>query len=262
MKKFMTTIFAALLICVVLSGTVAEAKTTVYQESQTKDYREIWSDGTTKVYMNKARTKLCEKNIKSGKVTVLKKLKADFSDENENYYTIANVVGNKIYLNRMDHLSSAVYVYNKTTRKLQCLKKDLMIQDAYGNYMIALGYMPSDISPYTAWIYKVNGNGIRKVKTIGNAVAGMKICDGKIYYASYTKTGGSSNQNMKVYTCDLSGQNKKLLFSKKAEGAYGYALVEEFNEDNIIFMEYNSDTDSSTEYIYDIASGEIQKVNE
>lgn len=257
MKKIMTTICAALVFCFVLSGTVAEAKTDVYQQHYTKDYREIWSDGVTKVYMNKARTKLCEKNIKSGKVTVLKKLKAT----EENYYTIVNVYNNRIYLNHINYLSSDAYVYNKTTKKFKRLKKDLRITDAYGSSMLTMGYVPSDISPYTAWIYKVSGDGIKKVKTIGNAVAGMKICDGKIYYASYTKTDGSSNENMKVYTCDLSGQNKKFLFSKKAEGEYGYALVEEFSAESILFMEYNSDTDSSTEYIYDIASGKIQEVS-
>ena len=251
MKKFIATICAALVCCFVLSGTVAEAKTktNVYQRSYTKDYREIWSNGVTKVYMNKARTKLCEKNIKSGKETVLKKLKADLSDENENYYTIANVIGNKIYLNHMDHFNSDVYIYNKTTKKLKKVKKELLIQDAYGDYMIANGYMPSDQTPYEAWIYKANGDSIKKV------------CDGKIYFASYANKNHDL-KSMKVYSCDLKGQNKNLLFSRSVDFKYGSVYVTEFNAENIIFAEFDSEADTVVEYVYDIATGEIQKVNE
>ena len=259
MKKFITTICAALLICFGVSGTAAEAKTNVYQSSYATDYRESWSDGITKVYLNKARTKLCEKNIESGEVTVLKKLKADL--ENDSYYTISNVYENNIYLNHIHYLSSDAYVYNKETKEFKRIKKSLMIQDAYGEYMIALGYIPSDQTPYEAWIYKANGDGIRKIKTIGKEIGGMKICNGKIYYASYANKNHDL-KSMKVYSCDLDGQNKKLLFSRSVDFEYGNVYIEEFNADNIIFVEYNSGDDISTEYTYDIASGKIQKVNE
>ena len=261
MKKFIAAICAALVCCFVLSGTVTEAKTNVYQRNYTTNYREIWSNGVTKVYMNKARTKLCEKNIKSGKVTVLKKLQADLSDENENYYTIANVVGNKIYLNHMDHFNSDVYVYNKTTKKLKKVKKELLIQDAYGDYMIANGYLPSDQTPYEAWIYKINGDSIKKVKTIGKEISGMRICDGKIYFASYANKNHDL-KSMKVYSCDLNGQNKNLLFSRSVDFKYGSVYVTEFNAENIIFAEFDSEADTVVEYVYDIATGEIQEVNE
>lgn len=257
MKKFLTTICAALVFCFVLSGTVAEAKTTEYKNSVTTDFRNIWSNGTTKIYLNKARTKLCEKNIKTGKVTVLKTLKAT----EDTYYTVENVYGNKIYMNHINYLSSDAYVYNKTTKKLKKVKKSLYITGASGKYMIAMGYVPSDTTPNAAWIYKVNGDSIKKVKTLGNSVSGMKIVNGKIYFASYTDNG-DSKQTMKVCTCDLNGQNKKVLFTRNIDNELAYANVEEFNEDTIVFVEGDGISDTSKEYVYDIASGEIQEVNE
>lgn len=262
MKKLLTTICAVFVFCFALSGTTVHAATE-YKGTLSKDYRMSWSNGTNKVYLNKETTRLYVKNLKTGKVKLLQKLKVD--KDSDMSYAVANVYGNNIYLNRLQGAGdSQVYVCNMKTQKMKCLKKNFYIQSAAGSYMVASTYLPTDISPYPTWIYQITSKGLQKVKKLGTDTSGAQIVSGKVYYATYPD-GGAHMNKMSVYRCDKNGKNKKLLFTHEIDDENGYIVPEEFTTKKITFA-VNSEKltgsaeDPVVEYSYDATTGQITKV--
>lgn len=256
MKKFITTICAALVFCFALSGVVTEAKTIDYQRTVSKDYRVSWSNGKQKIYMNKAGTKLYAKDLKSGKATLLQKMKADEIWD----YQIANVYGNNIYLDRISEIGETqVYIYNMKNKTFKLFKKHFNIQSAAGKYMVTASYLPTDISPYPTYLYQDTGKGLKKIAKLGSYTSGAVIINGKVYYAAYPKSDNMSLQKMGVYTCDLDGQNKTRLFTRNVTGENAYIQPEEFTAEKITFAECDGENDP-VEYVYDCATGTIAQV--
>lgn len=262
MKRLITTICAVFVFCFVLSGTAVQAAAE-YQGTLSKDYRMSWSNGTNKVYLNKATTRLYVKNLKTGKVKLLQKLKVD--KESDMFYDVANVYGNNVYLNRTQGAGdSNVYVCNMKTQKMKCVKKNFNIQSATGKYMIAATYLPTDITPYPTWIYQITSKGLQKVKKLGTDTSGTRIVGEKVYYATYPE-GRAHMNKMNVYRCDRNGKNNKLLFTQNVDDENGYIIPEEFTAKKITFAVSSeklsgSEEDPVIEYVYDCATKQITKV--
>lgn len=259
MKKFLMTICFLLVMCAGISGYTTSAKAADYTMTLAKDHRMIWSDGQQQIYLNKARTRLNCKDLETGEVKLLKKLKAT----DEIYYTIANVYEDKIYLNKAKDISGwDLYVYDMTQNTFRRLKKDCHIQNAQGKYLLTAPYTPTDISPYPTYVYEITGNGIKKLKALGKNTAGAQFMDGRIYYASYPNIGKAdcSGMNvMKVYSCKLDGSGRKLVFTRKTPDPEGYMVMQEVENGKITFAQYDDGYSEVVFYEFDLGSKKITK---
>ncbi len=262
MKKLITTLCAVLVCGFLFSATTVEAKSAAYERTTTKNNQTVWSNGTNKVYLksNKAYTKqnLYLKNVKSGKTKLLKTFQLNMEDDGS--YSIGNVYGTTIYLNRIKGAGDGdLYTYNWKTAKYKKLKTDFVIMDASGKTLITADYQPTDISPLTQYIYKITDKGLQKVKTIGKHITQAQFVDGMIYYSKYPKDG--SIRNMSVCRCDQNGENVETLFKASAADKNGYVMLQKVSRKNIDYIEVPADGDQLY-YRYNMKTQKITQITD
>lgn len=259
MKKLIATLCAALACSFLFTATPVLAKSgSNYVMTTTKDYRIAWSNGTNKIYFNKNQDKLYMKNMKTGKVKLLKTFKLD-KDGDWSYY-IGNVYGTTVYLNKISGIGEAnLYTYNWKTDKFERFRKNFTILNANGKYLLTANYLPTDISPYPAYIYKITSKGIEKVKKLGQDTTQAQFVGKKIYYSKYPTD--ASIREMSVYCCDINGKNQKLLFKAKATDEYGYVMLQKVSTKSIEYVEVPNEGDS-VYYRYDMKTEKITEISE
>ena len=276
MKKLIATLCAALACSFLFTATPVQAKSADYERTQTKDYQIIWSNGVNKIYLKNTtkndrygnivttKQKLCLKNIKSKKVKVLKTLTVN-TDYDE-CYSIANVYGTTIYLNRIRGVGDGdLYTYNWKTDKFTRVRKNFIVLNASGKYMITGNYMPSDIGPYPAYVYKITSRGLEKLKKLGANTTQAQFVNGRIYYAKFPNDG--SIHSMSVWSCSASGKNAKMIFRVNAKDELGYVMLESVDKNSIVYVDVPNDGDPEyyrfdrkTEKTTQISEREVQKM--
>ena len=244
MKKLITTLCAALACSFLFTATPVMAKNAGYERTQTKNYQMIWSNGTNKIYLksNKDYTKqnLYLKNIKSGKTRVLKTLKLDMDEDTS--YNIGNVYGSTIYLNLVRGAGDGdLYTYNLKTGKFARVRKNFVILNASGKYLIAANYQPTDISPFPSYIYKITSKGFQKIKKLGQNTTQAQFVGDKVYYAKFPNDGNINE--MSVWVCDVTGKNAKTVFRVAAQDANGYVMLETVDKNSIVYVDVPVDGD-------------------
>lgn len=217
MKKLITTLCAALACSFLFTATPVYADN-AYTMTTVKSHLSVWSNGKNKVYLkditkkNKdgideiVEQKLYLKDVKTGKSKLLKTITLD--PESEECCYLNNVYKTTVYMNRVRGVGDGdLYTYNWKTGKFKCVRKNFIIINASGKYMITANYLPTDISPYPAYLYKITSKGLEKVKKLGAYTTQAQFAGRKIYYAKFPSNG--SIRQMSVWTCDLSGKMQK-----------------------------------------------------
>lgn len=259
MKKIIATLCAALACSFLFTAMPVQAKSTNnYEMKVTKDYRTTWSNGANKIYLNKNRDKLYMKNVKTGKAKLLKTFKLD--KEGIWTYYIGNVYGSTIYLNKISEIGEAnLYTYNWKTNEFKRFRKNFTILNAYGKYMLTANYLPTDISPYPTYIYKITSKGIEKIKKLGQDTTQAQFVGGKIYYAKYPSD--ASIHEMSIYRCDLNGKNAKVLFKAKAADESGYVMLQKVTVKSIEYVDVPNEGDP-VYYRFDMKTEKITEIPE
>lgn len=250
MKKLIASLCAALACSFLFTATPVQAKTTNYEMTLTKSYQRIWSNGTNKIYMttNKDYTKqkLYLKNVKSGEKKMLKSFNLD--QDNDESYSISNVYGNKIYLNKTFGAGDGnLYAYNLKTKKFGCVKKNFQILNASGKYMITSNYTPTDISPFPQYIYKITSKGLEKVKKLGQYTSQSQIVGNKVYYAKYVE---GRLHDMTVCSCDLNGKNltSVSVFKVSSKYEHGDVMLQTVGTKSFDFVDIPNEENKDPEY--------------
>ena len=171
------------------------------------------------------------------------------------YLKIVNGYGNKIYINHIDELSgkSILYSVNVNTKKKTKEVTNCSIDAVNGKYMYGDKAKATDSGAYPLYIWKIAGNSVKRVKTLGKHTFGTKVIKNKVYYASYPS---SSQKKMTMYRCNLDGSGRKKLFTLAGEGDFCQVLVSDVNEKAITV--YVSG-DNPGEYVYTIKTGKLRK---
>lgn len=268
MKKLIATLCTALACSFLFTATPVQAKSANYEITQTKNYQMIWSNGTNKIYLksNKDYTKqnLYLKNIKSGKAKLLKTFKLDMDEDTG--YSIGNVYGSKIYLNLVRGAGDGdLYTYNLKSGKFTRVRKNFVILNASGKYLIAANYQPTDISPFPSYIYKITSKGFQKIKKLGQNTAQAQFVGNKVYYAKFPNDG--SINEMSVCSCGVTGKNTKVVFRVKSQDEQGYVMLQNVDKNAIVYVDVpvNKDPvyyrfDMKTEKTTQIPEAEVQQM--
>lgn len=172
------------------------------------------------------------------------------------YLKIVNGYKNKIYINHIDELNgkSILYSVNVTTKKKTKEVSNCCITTSKGKFMYGDKSKATDSGAYPLYIWKITGNSIKKLKTMGKYTFGTTVVKNKVYYASYPD---SSQKKMTVYCCNLDGSNSKKLFTFKGKGSYCQVLISDVNEKTITV--YVSG-ENPAEYVYTIKTGNLKKI--
>ena len=251
MKKIIATLCAALA-CSFLFTTTPVYAENAYTMTMVKSHLSVWSNGKNKVYLkditkkNKdgideiVKQKLYLKDVKTGKSKLLQTIKLD--PESEECCYLNNVYKTTVYMNRVRGVGDGnLYTYNWKTGKFKCVRKNFIIINASGKYMITANYLPTDISPYPAYLYKITSKGLEKVKKLGAYTTQAQFAGRKIYYAKFPSDG--SIRQMSVWTCDLSGKHAKEIFRTKAKDEQGYVMLQHVDENSFVYVEVPADGD-------------------
>ncbi len=255
MKKLIASLCAVLACSFLFTATPVQAKTTTtYKMTLTKNYQRIWSNGTNKIYIkniyDKSKTltkqKLYCKNVKSGKTANLKTFKLD--QESGESYSIGNVYGTTIYLNVIrDAGDGDLYTYNLKTNKFRCAKEGFTILNASGKYMITSNYIPTDISPFPQYIYKITSKGLEKVKKLGQNTSQSQIVGNKVYYAKYA-TISEGLHDMTVYRCDLNGKNVTPVLTVSSKYEHGDVMLQTVGKKSLDYVDISYEDNKDPEY--------------
>lgn len=150
----------------------------------------------------------------SKKEKKIKKIKVS----GDQYYDISTIYGKNIFITKssFDEWKLDTYCYNMSTKKYKKVKSGCDIIDRDGKYALARQDYQSDVSAHPLILYKINNNGLRKLKTLSRYSLECAIIKGKIYYTSYT------NANMEkgsLYRCNIDGtKSKKLVTAQSSNG--------------------------------------------
>lgn len=171
------------------------------------------------------------------------------------YVKIVYAYGNKIYVNRSDEMDGkcVLFFVDIKSKKKTIAVKNCCIQAASGKYLYGNTSMVYDTGAYTVNIWKIKGNSVKKVKTLGKHIFGTTVVKNKVYYASYPD---SKQNNMTVYRCNPDGSHRKKLFNLKGKGQFCQVLISEVNEKTI--TAYVSG-DQPGQYEYTIKTGKLKK---
>lgn len=180
------------------------------------------------------------------KQTKIKKIKIT-GDE---YYTISTIYGKQIFITKgsFDQWKLVTYSYNIGNGKWKKVKSDCDILAREGKYVVAAKDYQTDVSAHPLQLFKINGNGLKKVKTLSKYALGCEIKKGYIYYTSYT------DQNMykgSLYRCKLNGTKAKKLVTVSSAKKYGQVMFTMITATNCEIIK-----DGKT-YVYTYASGKM-----
>lgn len=263
MKKLMTMLCAVLACSFLFTATPVQAKTANYEMVLTKNYQRFWSNGTNTLYIKDVvkkdviqKQKLYLKNVKSGKVTLLKTLIPN--REEEESYSICNVYGTTVYMNKVRGVGDGdLYSYNWKTKKWKCLGKQFVVMNASGKWMITSDHFPTDPSPYTSYIYKITGKGLEKVLKLGTYTSQTQFskADGRIYYAKYGK--GADMHKMSVYSCKADGTEYSKITTVVTNDKNDTIILQDVTKDAITYVVQNEDQQY---YHYDRNTKETTKI--
>ena len=234
---------------ILIIGATADAKTRKWSPDGGQ-----WFDGIGNVYYISGDTldvsEVAPHSMGSRDKVVSWKLK------DGEYLKIVNGYGNKIYINHINELSgkSILYSVNVNNKKKTKEVSKCSITTAKGKYMYGDRAKATDSGAYPLYIWKIAGNSVKKVKTIGKYTFGTTVVKNKVYYASYPS---SSQKKMTVYRCNLDGSNRKKLFTLKGKGDFCQVLISEVNEKTI--TAYVSG-DNPGQYVYTIKTGKLKKI--
>lgn len=175
----------------------------------------------------------------------------------EVYVTIAHAYGSNLYLSvKYESGKVSMLRVNAQTGKKKTVAKKCAPLCGSGKYIYGQTSLITDTSASPVNIWKVTGSGVKKVKTLGKRIFGTAVVGRKIYYASYK---GNGMKNMTVYCCKANGSGRKKLFSLKAKGQYGQALIM-VNADEKTITATRSRADGGTDvYTYSISSRRLKK---
>lgn len=112
---------------------------------------------------------------------------------------------------------------------------------------------PMDTGAYPVYVWKIPGNSVKKVKTLGKFIFGTTVVNNKVYYASYPDR---SQKKMTVYSCNLNGSSRKKLFRLEGRGDFCQVLISDVTEETI--TAYVSG-DKPGNYVYTIKTGKLKK---
>lgn len=232
-----------------LIGTTVYAKTIKWSSNGSQ-----WSDKTGNVYYIIEDT-LYVNEIAPHSMGSRDKV-AGWKLKDGEYLKIVNGYKNKIYINHINELNgkSILYSVNVTTKKKTKEVSNCCITTSKGKFMYGDKSKATDSGAYPLYIWKITGNSIKKVKTMGKYTFGTAVVKNKVYYASYPN---SSQKKMTVYCCNLDGSSRKKLFTLKGEGNFCQVLISKVNGKTI--TAYVSG-DKPGEYIYTIKTGKLRKV--
>ncbi len=144
---------------------------------------------------------------------------------------IVTIYQNKVYVVRYKESGkSTLYSVDISKKKKKKVATDCCAFSGKGKYIYGNAFKVSDSGAYPVFVWKVNGNSVQKVKTIGKYIFGTTIVGNNVYYASYPN---GSQKKMTVYRCNLDGSKTKKLFQLKAKGQYSQALITDVNAKSI-----------------------------
>ncbi len=171
------------------------------------------------------------------------------------YIEIVHACGNKIYVNLSDEMDGKCVLYSVDikSKKKTIAVKNCYIQAASGKYLYGNTSKVYDTGAYTVNIWKIKGNSVKKIKSLGKHIFGTTVVKNKVYYASYPN---SKQNHMTVYRCNLDGSKRKKLFDLKGKGQFCQVLISEVNEKTI--TAYVSG-DQPGQYEYTIKTGKLKK---
>ena len=109
---------------------------------------------------------------------------------------------------------------------------------------------------YPVYIWKIQNNSLKKVKTLGKYIFGTTAVKNKIYYASYPSYPKNGQKKMVVYRCNADGSHRKKLFTLTGKGKYCQVLISDVNEKTITAA---ISGDNSGQYTYTIKTGKLKK---
>ena len=189
------------------------------------------------------RNVLYKYEFASRKETKLKKIKTT-GDE---YYYISMIYGKQIYvtMDSFDQWKFNTYLYNVSTGKWKKVQEDCAIRVRRGNNVLADKDYQTDVSAHPLKLFKISGNGLKKVKTLSQYALGYNVINGTIYYTVYTD---SSMKTGSLYRCKIDGTKAKKIFNFSTEEQYGQVYILNITAKNCSFMK------DGKEYVYTYAT--------
>lgn len=168
---------------------------------------------------------------------------------------IVHGYGNNVFINKTNGLDgkSVLYAVNIKSGKKRKVSGRCSIVAAKGKYMYGNADKVSDTGAYPVYVWKITGNSVKKIKTLGKFIFGTTIVKNKAYFASYPD---SSQKKMTVYSCRVDGSQRKKLFVLEGKGDFCQVLISDINEKTItVFVS----GDEPGEYMYTIKNGKLKK---
>ena len=187
----------------------------------------------------------------------IKKKIASWKLKEDVYLKITHAYKNNIYVcySAMRE-KSIVYSVNIKTKKKTKLWDKCDAVTGSGKYIYGNKIKVTDTGAYPVYIWKIQNNSLKKVKTLGKYIFGTTAVKHKIYYASYPSYPKNGQKKMVVYRCNADGSHRKKLFTLTGKGKYCQVLISDVNEKTITAA---ISGDNSGQYTYTIKTGKLKK---
>lgn len=150
-------------------------------------------------------------------------------DLSSKYYTyISAVYDNNVYITYSDYdnFKYMTYMYNAETQTLQKLN-NCNIQTYYKNYAVATSTFRTDVGTYKLNLYKLNKNGMKKIKSLAKYGRDPIYIGSSLYYVKYTNDLMNS---AKLYKCSKKGTHKKTLYKVSDSTKTGMVMFTEIKK--------------------------------
>lgn len=230
-----------------LMGMTAHAKTNKWTSSDSQ-----WYDRNSNVYYITGDT-LYVSPVAPHSMGIMDKV-VSWKKGDEDYLKIVNGYGNNLYVNQITEMGDSVlYSVNVKNHKKTKISGKCYIAASSGKYMYGDTEKPMDTGAYPVYVWKISGNSVKKVKTLGKFIFGTTVVNNKVYYASYPDR---SQKKMTVYSCNLNGSSRKKLFQLEGQGDFCQVLISDVTEETI--TAYVSG-DKPGNYVYTIKTGKLKK---
>ncbi len=233
------------LFLLILSGLLSLALSRNAHAAAFKETRSgVWSDGTYTYYVK--GSKLYQR-VK-GKSTVLESFGTEAA--------VINVASGNIYIQRNSEAGGYwLDAYRISSGKDFTVSKEFVTLAVSGSYMIALPYMPSDVSAHPINLYKAVPSGIQKVKTLAKYSLTALAYEGRFYFSSYMSSG--MDGTITVYSCKPNGSGMKKVFSFGSKNL-PISFLDSSVKNHRLHIYYMQNNHERNVY-YDLKTGKISK---
>lgn len=241
-----------LIICIMLlsaMGIKADAKKATWKKM---DYN-MWIRGSMSLYISE--NSLMTTPFQPHSMGIRNKLASWKMDSSADNLKLLSAYKNTAYVVFYREAGKAtLYSVNIKRKKKRIAARNCYAFATKGTYIYGNPFDVTDTGAYPVYIWKINGNSVKKIKKIGKHIFGTVIVKNKVYYGSYPS---NSQKKMTVYRCDLDGAHPQKLFTVKAKGKYGQALLGEVTKKTV--QASASKKNGSTLYEYNLKTGKLKK---